>query len=137
MKKLYICPSEDRVPAAGNGNEERIDPELDNAIVTYDEMCLMHEQRGHDLTDVQLACHWRNLPLHCAPAEQRTVNTIMNCRADVSPKQKCAKGTGPKAPRSQKNRQTTDGKNLPKPMAKGETGSQRIRTATNGGVGAH
>jgi len=41
--------------------EKRRDPMLENAEVTYAQMCSMHQERGEDLRINQLRDHWDNL----------------------------------------------------------------------------
>merc|ERR1712039_976774 len=52
---------EDGARAPASGKNRRVDPRLDNAKVTYEDMCAMYRAQGQELSDAQLTEHWNNL----------------------------------------------------------------------------
>ena len=79
-KKLCIYPSENGESDSSEQEEKRLDPVLNNAMVTYDEMCQRHRNRRKEITNEQLACHWDNLPNYRAPANIRKCDPKLNGR---------------------------------------------------------
>ena len=56
MVIVFSVPTMER-----RATEKRRDPMLENAEVTYAQMCSMHQKRGEDLRINQLRDHWDNL----------------------------------------------------------------------------
>ena len=67
-------------PTAPEQEEKRLDLVLNNAMVTYDEMCQRHRNRRKEITNEQLACHWDNLPNYRAPANIRKCDPKLDGR---------------------------------------------------------